>query len=279
MDVYISIDLEGVAGVVTRDQVVPAPTDAYRRSCRLMTEEANSAVAGAVAAGARRVIVNDSHAKMTNLDPELLDPRAECSVGYPKPYYMMAGIADTFAAALFIGYHGGAGSAPAILDHTYASRVFRAVRLNGVRQTETTLNATLAGHFGVPVGLVTGDEATCAEARAALGDDLPTVATKAAFGAEAAYSLHPSVARQRIEAAARDGVARVVAGHLAPFRVPPPYVLECDLTTTLAADYCATIPAVERSAGRTVRFAHGDYPTVFRALLTMAMMGGLGEAS
>jgi D-amino peptidase len=261
--------------VVTREQVMPAETDAYRRSCRLMTEEANGAVAGAIAAGAQRVIVNDSHARMTNIDCELLDARAECSLGYPKPYYMMAGISPSFGAALFVGYHGGAGSAPAILDHTYASRVFRSVRLNGVRQTETTLNAALAGHFGVAVSLVTGDEATCAEARTALGADLPTVATKAAFGSSAAYSLHPTVARKRIEAAAREGIARVLAGHLVPFRVAPPYELDCDLTTTLAADYCATIPAVERPAGRTVRFAHDDYPTVFRALLTMAMLGGL----
>src|SRR2546421_245965 len=274
MDVYISVDMEGVAGVVTRTQVIPADSDAYRRACRLMTAEANAAVAGALSAGARRVIVNDSHARMTNIDPELLDSHAECSLGFPKPYYMMAGIGPQFAAALFIGYHGGAGSAPAILDHTYASRVFRAVRLNGARQTETTLNAALAGHHGVPVALVCGDEATCGEARSALGDDVPTVATKAAFGSEAAYSLHPEVARQRIENAAREALSRVSAGRLRPFVVTGPYVLECDLASTLTADYVSTVPGVERPAGRTVRFEHEDYPTVFRALLTMAMIGG-----
>jgi len=275
MDVYISVDMEGVAGVVTRSQVIPGDTDAYRRACRLMTEEANAAIAGAMSAGSRRVIVNDSHAGMTNIDPELLDARAECSAGYPKPYYMMAGIGPQFAAALFIGYHGGAGSAPAILDHTYASRVFRAVRVNGARQTETTLNAALAGHHGVPVALVSGDEATCAEARSALGEDMLTVATKAAFGSEAAYSLHPSVARQRIETATQEALSRVSAGRLQPLRVSGPYVLECDLASTLTADYVSTVPGVERPAGRTVRFEHDDYPTVFRALLTMAMIGGL----
>jgi D-amino peptidase len=275
MDVYISVDMEGVAGVVSRDQVMPGESHAYRRACALMTQEASAAVAGAVAAGATRVVVNDSHAQMTNLDPELLDPRAECSLGFPKPYYMMAGVGRNFAAALFVGYHGGAGSAPAILDHTYASRVFRAVRLNGVRQTETTLNAALAGHHGVPVAMVSGDEATCTEARAALGPDLVTVATKAAFGNQAAYSLHPTVARQRLEQAARDGLGRVAAGQLHPWVVPPPYVLECDVTTTHTADYASTIPGVDRPAGRTLRFEHDDYPTVFRALLAMALIGGL----
>ena len=276
MDVYISVDMEGVAGVVGREQVAPGDSLAYRRACHLMTQEANAAVAGAAAAGATRIVVNDSHAGMTNLDPEALDPRAECSLGSPKPYSMLAGIGPRFDACLFIGYHSGAGSAPAILDHTYSSRVFRAVRVNGVRQTETTLNAALAGHHGVPVALVSGDEATCAEARAALGADVPTVAVKAAFGNQAAYSLHPSVARQRIESAARDGLARVSAGHIGPTAPQPPFVLECDLATTLATDYVSTMPGVERPAGRTVRFAHDDYPTVFRALLCMAMLGGLG---
>lgn len=275
MDVYISIDLEGVAGVVARAQVIPAETHAYRQACRLMTEEANAAVRAAAEAGATRIVVNDSHARMLNLDPELLDARAECSIGFPKPFYMMAGIGPRFDAAIFLGYHGGAGSAPAILDHTYSSRTFRAVRLNGVRQTETTLNAALAGHHGVAVAMVSGDEATCAEARATLGPDLPTVATKAAFGNEAAYNLHPTVARERIAAAARDGLQRITAGHLHPYVVEPPYVLECDVHTTLAADYVSTIPGVERPAGRTLRFTHDDYPTVFRALLSMAMLGGL----
>jgi D-amino peptidase len=275
VEVYVSVDLEGVAGIVAAEQVVPAQTDAYRQARRLMTEEANAAVRAAVAEGAARIVVNDPPARMLNLDPELLDPRAECSIGFPKPYYMMAGIDPRFDAAVFIGYHGGAGSAPSILDHTYSSRTFRAVRVNGVRQTETTLNAALAGHHGVPVAMVSGDEATCAEARTALGPDVPTVATKAAFGNQAAFNLHPTVSRERITAAVRDGLQRVAAGHLQPHVVQAPYVLECDIHTTLAADYASTIPGVERPAGRTLRFVHDEYPTMFRALLSMAMLGGL----
>jgi D-amino peptidase len=275
MDVYISIDLEGVAGVVSREQVDPGGGGAYRRACELMTREANAAVAGAILAGAERIIVNDGHARMDNLDLEALDPRAECSLGYPKPFGMMAGITDRFGACFLVGYHAGAGSAPAILDHTYSPDVFRAVRLNGVRQTVTTLNAALAGHHGVPVALVTGDEATCAEARAALGSNIHTVATKAAFGSGAAYCLHPSVARERIENAVHEALGRAALGHIEPYRVPPPYLLECDTMTTRAADYASTVPGVERTAGRTVRFAADDYPLVFRALLTMSMLGEL----
>ncbi|HET9050722.1 MAG TPA: M55 family metallopeptidase [Candidatus Dormibacteraeota bacterium] len=275
----MSIDMEGVAGVVARDQVVADRGDAYRRSCALMTREANAAVSGAAAAGAQRIVVNDSHGRMANLDPELLDRRAECSIGFPKPYSMMAGIGAHFAAVMFVGYHAGAGSSPAILDHTYSPAVFRAVRVNGVRQTEATLNAALAGHHGVPVALVTGDEAACDEARAVLGQDVPTVVTKAALGAEAAFCLHPALSRERIEAGAREGLQRLAAGRLQPYVVPGPYTLECDITTTLAADYCETIPGVERPAGRTMRFEHDDYPTVFRCLLAMGLIGGLSGVS
>jgi D-amino peptidase len=276
MDVYISVGLEGVAGVVSAEQVDDRGGGRpYRNAKTLMTREANAAVAGAIAAGAQRIIVNDGHGRMNNLDLDALDARVECSLGYPKPFGAMAGITSRFGACCLIGYHGGAGSAPAILDHTLSRRMFRAVRLNGLRQTETTLNAALAGHHGVPVVMVSGDEATCAEAIAALGQQVQTVATKAAFGAGAAYCLHPSVARERIQSAVQEGLTRALGGDVEPYRPTPPFVLECDTATTLAADYASTIPGVERTAGRTLRFAADDYTTVFRALLSMSMLGEL----
>jgi D-amino peptidase len=276
MDVYISMGLEGVAGVVDPGQVDDiGRSRAYRAACHLMTGEANAAVAGAMTAGAQRIIVNDAHGRMGNLDIEALDPRVECSIGYPKPFGSMAGITARFGACCLVGYHGGAGSAPAILDHTLSRRMFRAVRINTVRQTETTLNAGLAGHHGVPVVMVSGDEATCAEANLMLGPRVQTVATKAAFGSAAAYCLHPSVARERIENAVHEGMVRAIAGDVEPYRVPPPYVLECDTPTTLAADFASTIPGVERTAGRTLRFTADDYTTVYRALLTMSMLAEL----
>ena len=276
MDVYISMGLIGVAGVVDRALVDDVSRRrSFRKATELMTREANAAVAGAIKAGAERIIVNDAHGQMGNLDFELLDPRVECSIGYPKPFGPMAGITSRFGACCLLGYHGGAGSAPAILDHTLSRKMFRAVRINGARQTDTTLNGALAGHHGVPVVMVSGDEATCAEAIAALGPRVQTVATKAAFGSAAAYCLHPSVARERIENAVHEGLVLAMGGDLEPYRLTPPYVLECDTTTTLAADFASTMPGVERTAGRTLKFAADDYTTVYRALLTMAMLGEL----
>jgi len=150
--VYISVDMEGIAGVVHESQTNPndpAFAHEYARFRRLMTAEANAAVAGALEAGATRVLVNDSHWHMRNLLAEELDQAAELLAGDPKPRSMMEGIdsGGGFDAALLIGYHARAGTARAILDHTYADKVLDA-RLNGRSVGEVGLNAALAGCTG-----------------------------------------------------------------------------------------------------------------------------------
>ena len=157
MRVYISVDMEGIAGVVHESQTDPTtPTFAaeYARFRRLMTAEANAAVEGALAAGATRALVNDSHWFMRNLLAEELHEAAELVSGDPKPRSMMQEIDQPggFDAALCIGYHARAGTRNAILDHTYADRIHE-VRLNGKPVGELGLNAALAGVHGVPVAL------------------------------------------------------------------------------------------------------------------------------
>src|SRR2546426_5094855 len=167
MRVYISVDMEGIAGVVDESQTDPAPpafAAEYGRFRRLMTAEANAAVEGALAAGATRVLVNDSHWFMRNLLAEELHQAAELVSGDPKPRSMVQDIDRGFDAALFIGYHARAGTRNAILDHTYADRVHD-VRLNGKPVGELGLNAALAGVHGVPVALVSGDSAVATEAK------------------------------------------------------------------------------------------------------------------
>src|SRR3989449_10698866 len=147
MRTYISIDMEGIAGVVHESQTDPtnpAAAAEYGRFHRLMTSEANAAVEGAVAAGAPRVLVNDSHWFMRNLVVEELHQAAELLSGDPKPHSMVQGIDGGFDAALFIGYHARAGTRNAILDHTYADRIHE-VRLNGRPVGELGINAAYAG--------------------------------------------------------------------------------------------------------------------------------------
>jgi D-amino peptidase len=152
---FISIDMEGIAGVAHLQQVMRG-TDDFAASRELMTREANAAIAGAFDGGASGVVVNDSHGDMYNLLAEQLDPRAELIIGSPKVLSMMQGFGPEFGVALFIGYHAAAGTQSAVLDHTYSGRLLYEVRLNAEPATEAELNAAFAGTFGVPVGLLTG---------------------------------------------------------------------------------------------------------------------------
>lgn len=262
VNVYISIDMEGVAGISTREQCRRGASD-YELGRRLMTGEANAAIAGAFDAGAARVVCNDAHADMANLLPEELDPRAEVILGSPKiGYSMMEGVDAEFAVALFVGYHAGAGEPAAILAHTYSGASFYQVRLNDAPVTEAELNGLVAGAHGVPVGLVTGDHAICAIAEARL-PGVRTAAVKRSFSFTVGSSMHPERAREVIRNAAAETVSH--AGELAPFVKAGPFTLEVDLTDMRRAELCGLVPGSERD-GRTVRFSSSDHLEVFRCL-------------
>lgn len=273
MRVYISVDMEGVAGVVHEDQtdpIEPRHAGEYNRFRQLMTNEANAAIAGAVDAGATAVLVNDSHWLMRNLIAEELNPTAELLSGGPKRLSMVEGIDGGFDAAMFIGYHARAGTRNATIDHTYTDRVYEA-RLNGQPVGELALNAAVAGVYGVPVVLVSGDQALAAEARALLGDGIEAVVVKEALGRFAARSLAPSVACERIRAGAASSLRRKHA----PFRLSAPIRLEIDFALTQMADMAELVPGSTRTAGRTVVYGGDDYREVFRAWRAMYNLAGV----
>ncbi|HXH33665.1 MAG TPA: M55 family metallopeptidase [Plantibacter sp.] len=245
--VYMSVDMEGIAGIATFDQVVRGG-HGYPRSQELMTLETNAAIAGAFAGGATEVVVNDSHGTMDNLLHELLDPRARLVFGSPKLQCMAEGLTADCDVALFVGYHAPAGG-PGVLAHTFSSH-FTGVRINGVPVSEAEVNALYAASLGVPVGLVTGDDVICALA----AERIPGVAVaevKVAHGFAAANTLAPSVARDLV----RDAAERAVRGHASLPRpqLPGELVLEVDLPLTIAAEMARGIPGVERVGDRTVR--------------------------
>jgi D-amino peptidase len=270
-DVFISIDMEGIAGVAHLQQVMRGMDD-FAASRELMTREANAAIAGAFDGGASGVVVNDSHGDMYNLLAEKLDPRAELIIGSPKVLSMMQGFGPEFGVALFIGYHAAAGTQSAVLDHTYSGRLLYEVRLNGEPSTEAELNAAFAGTFGVPVGLLTGDDKICAEAEKRL-PGIRTVVVKEAYGRNVAKSLHPSAARTAIQRAAAETVRAAGAGELSPHRPDPPFVMEADVANTSSADLCALAPGTDRIGPRTVRFQSDDFREAFRCLLAWVYLG------
>jgi D-amino peptidase len=267
MRVYISVDMEGIAGVVHEEQTDPTePRHAgeYNRFRRLMTNEANAAIAGALEAGASTVLVNDSHWLMRNLLAEDLHPKAELLSGGPKRLSMVEGIETGFDAAMFIGYHARAGTRNATIDHTYTSRVYE-VRINGEPVGELALNAAMAGVHRVPVALVSGDQALAAEAQALLGAGTEAVVVKLAVGRFAARSVSPSVACERIQA----GAAAALQRKHVPFTFSPPIRLEVDFIVSQMADMAELVPGSTRTGGRTVSYTGDDYRELFRAWRAM----------
>ncbi len=271
MKIYISADMEGVGGIVHSDQTDSTHPE-YQRCRKLMTAEVNAAVQGAFDGGATEVLVNDSHGGMRNILIEELHPQAILLSGATKSFSMMAGVDRTFDAVFFIGYHARAGSSFATLDHTWdGPRVVQNIWINDVEVGETGLNAALAGYFGVPVVLISGDQTTCAQARELLGADVETVAVKEALGRAAAKNLPLA----QTHALLRDAAARAVKNckQRAPFTFATPFTLRLALARSSQADRCLLMPDVKLVAPRIVEFTHTDYAVLynaFRALMVLA---------
>lgn len=265
MKVYISCDIEGI-GCVARPEHSTIQGRDYIQSRRLMTGEVNAAIAGAFEAGAAEVVVADAHNVGLNLLPEELDERAELIMGTPRPLSMMEGVDQGFDAAFLIGYHAKPGTQDGLIIHNFHSRI-RNMTLNGLSVGELGMNAALAGLYGVPVALVSGDVVTGEEARA-LMPWVDTVAVKRGIGAYAAQCLHPNVCRRRIHDAAVTALRTLQTKK--PWRVQEPAVLELELTTTSTADRLARIPGLKRVAPMTMRTGPVDLRTAFDTFLTAA---------
>ena len=268
MNVLISVDIEGISGVVSADAVTNTHHD-YDRFRRLMTAEANAAIEGALRGGAQSVIVSDAHGSMTNILIEELNPAAELATGNPKPLSMMQGIGPEIAAVFLVGYHAAAGTQAAVLDHTYSGGTVFQVSLNGRPVGEMGLNGALAGSYGAPVKLVTGDRATTEEARLLFGA-IETVAVKDGVARTAARCLHPRIAQERIRQAAQ----RALALSVPPLVVAPPLSIKVIFQRSAHADMATLIPHSRRPDARTVEWTGDDMPTVyrtFRAMVALAM--------
>jgi D-amino peptidase len=268
--IYISVDMEGISGVVHSDQVSSTGAD-YNAARKWMAEDVNAAVEGALAAGAAEIVVNDSHGSMRNILPSDLHPKAVLISGSPKPLSMMQGLDGSFNACIFIGYHGKAGTADAVLDHTISSSVVRGIKINGTEMPELGINAAIAGYYGVPVILVSGDVAVCKQARELLGNDIVTVPVKDAIGRTAARLVPLKEAQRTI----KDRVTRAIRDlrTFKPYRLSSPYKFELEYFTSAQADMGALVPQVERTDARTVTFTEDDLIRGFkllRALIALA---------
>jgi D-amino peptidase len=269
--IYVSGDMEGVAGVCAWEQVdarTPHPDYAIYR--RYYTQEVRSAVEGARAGGAGGALVNDAHGPMRNLLLDEMPDDVRVIFGNRKPFSMVQDADGGFGGAFFVGYHGGAGAADAVLCHTYTPSVVYEARLNGVPCSEATINAALLGYYGVPLLLVTGDRTTVDDVRAQM-PWVRGVVVKDSIGNRAADSMTPAAASRAIRNGAEAAVREARSAQL--YRIEPPIALDVQLVSSAQAHLVATIPQFERTGSRSVRFVHDDMAVVFKAFVATWRMG------
>ncbi|MFB9235804.1 M55 family metallopeptidase [Plantactinospora siamensis] len=267
MRVWLSLDMEGVAGVVDWDQCRPG-NPAYALGCELLQAEVNAAIEGAMAGGATEIVLNDSHGRMANLDPRRIAGAAQYLSGRHKPLYMMQGLDDTFDAAFFIGYHGSISGRPSTLSHTYNPEVFTAARVNGREVGESGINALVAEHYRVPIALVSGDRVTWEETEPFAPGAVPVI-TKESITRGSALSLHPDESCRRIAAGARAAMAAVASGRVSLPGIARPAALELDLATTDMAEVATWARGAVRAGERTVRIEGEDLLGIFTSFVAV----------
>lgn len=274
MQVFISADMEGISGVATLADVSRGEAG-YDAAAERMLEDVNAAVRAAVDAGATDVLVNDSHGPMDNLDPGELHPAASLIRGNRKPRSMMQGLGPDHDVAFLVGYHAMAGTPEATLDHTYLGSDVVSVRVNDREVGELGANAGLARSLGVPVGLVTGDDKTTAEADDELGD-VATVTVKEGLDRFTAKCRPVAAAREDIEGTAREAVERARAGDLEQPTPEEPTTIEIDWATTNVARAGARVGDVALVDGRTNRIVADDYATAYEGMIDAIRASGAG---
>ena len=267
LKVFISADMEGVAGAVSGDQLGPGAFE-YERFRGFMTAEVLAAIQGARDAGATTILVADSHGNGENLLIERLPDDVMIVRSWPRPLMMMQGIDSTFSAAMFIGYHASTTSPVGVRAHTISSANYTALALNGVNMSEASLSAAIAGHFGVPVVMISGDDAAVAEARSLLGN-IEGAVVKRAISFHSATTMTPNAAQALIREAARRGVAR--RAELKPYVVSKPVRLDLTFKNYLQAEVASYLPDMERPTAHSIRYTGRDIAVVSRLIEFLGM--------
>ena len=252
--IYVSVDMEGIAGVVSAEQLSPAGFE-YARFREFMTEETNVALAAAREGGATEFVVGDSHGNMQNLLIEKLPKDVQVVRSAPRPLMMMQGLDETFDGVIFIGYHASTTNAEGVRAHTMSSATLADVRLNGVSVPEAAFNAAIAGHFGVPVLAISGDDVIVKEARGLLGD-LEGAVVKWAYGFHSARTLTPEAARDVIREKVKAAMARRAS--FRPYVVKTPVELDIRFKNYRPAEVLSYLPVVRRTDAHSVRFVAKD---------------------
>jgi D-amino peptidase len=258
LKVYISVDMEGVAGVVTADQLIPSGFE-YERFRRFMTDETMAAVRAANEAGAGEIVVSDSHGIGENLLIEAFPKNVRIVRSWPRHGGMMAGLDSSFSAAIFVGYHASTTNPKGVRAHTFSSAHYARVALNGNAVTEGEYNAAYAGAKGVPVIFVSGDDVAVAEIKSRLGD-IETVETKKSLGFHSAETLTPEVSCEKIFFGVKSALSRL--HDFKPYVIKTPVTLEITFKNYTPAELLSYLRSVQRIDSHTIRFVGKDMDEV-----------------
>jgi len=260
--VFISADMEGVVGVVTGDHLGPGGFE-YQQAREWLTAEVNTAIQAAKTAGATQIVVGDAHGNGENILMDLLPPDVLLVRSWPRPLMMMQGLDESFDAAIFIGYHASTTNPKGVRAHTMSSGTLTGVKLNGVAVPEAVINAAIAGHFGVPVVMISGDDAIVEEARGFLGD-LEGAVLKWSYGFHSALTVMPEEANRIIHERVSAAMDRLE--DFRPYRLDGPIRVEVSFKNYLPAEILAYLPIVDRVDSHTIGFTGADMVEVSRFL-------------
>jgi D-amino peptidase len=276
MKIYVSVDIEGISGVVHGDMMMPSERE-YERGRRLMTRDANAAVRGLVEGGAGYILVSDGHGPMRNMLIEELHERAHLvtGTGDARDYCQLQGAdSTTFDAAVLVGYHAMARTQQAIHPHTIAGAVVSELRVNGIPHGETGLNAAVLASLGIPTIMVTGDKTTMQEARDFLGDSIQTVEVKQACGHNAAICRPLSECYADITSTAATALGNI--SEIKPYEPESPWTLEVDFNTMAQCNRASRTANVERLSSLSVQI-YGETPWQQYRSLWAALRSALYE--
>jgi D-amino peptidase len=258
LKIYISADMEGVVGAVTGEQLGPGGFE-YERFRQFMTNEVNAAIDAARAAGANEFVISDSHGNGQNLLIDQLPDDVTIVRSWPREHSMMAGIDETFDGVIFLGYHASTNNTRGVRAHTMSSANITSLRLNGMTMTEGSMNAAIAGHFGVPVIMVSGDDIAVAENQVIIGD-IEGAVVKWASGFHSARTLTPEAAYEVIRTRTKSAIDRI--DDFEPYVLDTPIELELSLKHYQPVELLAYLSNVEKVNSHTIRFTGDDITEV-----------------
>lgn len=264
LKIYISADIEGVSGVVNKDHISPDGYD-YQRARMLMTKEVNAAVEGAIEAGAKEIIVNDSHGPMTNIIIEALNSKANLITGTPKKLGMMEGIDDSYDAVIMIGYHSKMNSA-GVLAHSYHGGVVSDISINGKSAGEFFINASIAGYFDVPVILVSGDNILSDEV-SEINNKIENIVVKTAQGRYAAKCISPEIVHEMIREKVEMALLKI--DNIPSTTESGPIELKVSFLNSGLAEVASIMPRTELIAPNVVLYNADNIIESYRAMMAM----------